>query len=224
MNPNEYSPREQLESSNGDNEKNELTILTEERPTASNTIEMPQITFSESGRILNETEEKIEVNTSNRSAGLIIPLPITLERNIFSPSLSLSYNSGGGNSPYGLVWSIGYPMIQRITVKKLPIYKTTWKNMILCLWNRRFGAIFRSGWQLELSSIRIDELGRDFNNLFSTYFRKNNLIYLLKRMTVLSKSLKGIFVSIHENIITNKIALRKMKLYRVIFCRKHYAI
>ena len=52
-----------------------------------------------------------------------IPLPISPGRNDFSPALALSYNSGGGNSPYGLGWSIGYPMIQRQTDKILPRYQ-----------------------------------------------------------------------------------------------------
>ncbi|WP_367177028.1 SpvB/TcaC N-terminal domain-containing protein [uncultured Eudoraea sp.] len=34
-------------------------------------------------------------------------------RNGFTPALSLNYNSGGGNSPYGLGWSVAYPSIQR---------------------------------------------------------------------------------------------------------------
>jgi len=50
-------------------------------------------------------------------------LPATPGRNGFSPSLALSYNSGADNSPYGLGWSVGYPMIQRKTDRQLPRYE-----------------------------------------------------------------------------------------------------
>ncbi len=57
------------------------------------------------------------------TAGFSIPLPITPGRNGFSPSLSLSYNSGEGIAPYGLGWSVGYPIIQRKIDKRLPRYR-----------------------------------------------------------------------------------------------------
>lgn len=52
-----------------------------------------------------------------------MPFPLSQGRNGFTPSLSLSYNSGSGNSMYGLGWSIDFPMIQRKTDKQLPRYR-----------------------------------------------------------------------------------------------------
>src|SRR5690606_10749645 len=51
-----------------------------------------------------------------------IPIPITPGRNNFSPGLALSYNSGAGNGPVGLGWSLGLPSIQRKTDRKIPQY------------------------------------------------------------------------------------------------------
>lgn len=43
-------------------------------------------------------------------------------RNGFTPSLSLSYNSGVGNGLFGIGWDLDLPAIQRGTDRKLPLY------------------------------------------------------------------------------------------------------
>lgn len=108
-----------------DKETNSLgkSSLSQERASESNAIQIPQISLPKGGGALKGIDEKFEVNAANGTAGFSIPLPITPGRNGFSPSLSLSYNSGGGNSPYGLGWSVGYPIIQRKTDKRLPRYR-----------------------------------------------------------------------------------------------------
>jgi hypothetical protein len=100
-----------------------LNSFTQERATDSNAIQIPQISLPKGGGALKGIDEKFEVNAANGTAGFSIPLPVTPGRNGFSPSLALSYNSGGGNSPYGLGWSVDYPMIQRKTDKRLPRYR-----------------------------------------------------------------------------------------------------
>lgn len=75
------------------------------------------------GGALKGIDEKFEVNAANGSAGFSVPLPITPARNGFAPALSLAYNSGGGNSVFGLGWSVGLPSIQRKTDKRLPRYQ-----------------------------------------------------------------------------------------------------
>lgn len=103
--------------------RNGLPNLSKENPTKSNAIQIPEISLPKGGGALKGIDEKFEVNPANGTASFSIPLPVTPGRNNFSPSLSLSYNSGGGNSPYGLGWSVGYPMIQRKTDKRLPRYR-----------------------------------------------------------------------------------------------------
>src|SRR5438874_2028674 len=85
-------------------------------------IQIPQINLPKGGGALKGIDEKFQVNAANGTASFSIPLPITPGRNNFSPSLSLSYNSGSGNSPFGLGWNIDYPSIQRKTDKRLPRY------------------------------------------------------------------------------------------------------
>lgn len=100
-----------------------IETLTQEQATESNAIDIPEIALPKGGGALKGIDEKFQVNPANGTAGFSVPLPITPGRNGFSPSLSLSYNSGGGNSPFGLGWSLDYPMIQRKTDKSLPRYR-----------------------------------------------------------------------------------------------------
>ena len=107
---------------NGSNQST-ISSLTQEQPTESNAIQIPEISLPKGGGALKGIDEKFEVNAANGTAGFNIPLPVTPGRNGFSPSLSLSYNSGGGNGLFGLGWSVGIPSIQRKTDKRLPRYR-----------------------------------------------------------------------------------------------------
>ncbi len=102
---------------------NSIQTLTQEQATESNAIQIPSISLPKGGGALKGIDEKFEVNPANGTAGLSIPLPVSPSRNGFHPSLSLSYNSGSGNSPFGLGWSLTYPAIHRKTDKRLPRYQ-----------------------------------------------------------------------------------------------------
>ena len=82
----------------------------------------PSISLPKGGGALKGIDEKFSVNAINGTAGLSVPLPLTPGRGGFTPSLGISYNSGSGNSEFGLGWSLGLPAIQRRTDKKLPLY------------------------------------------------------------------------------------------------------
>lgn len=83
----------------------------------------PSISLPKGGGALKGIDEKFTVNAVNGTAGVEIPLPLTPGRGGFTPALSLSYNSGSGNSAFGLGWNLGLPSIQRRTDKQLPQYK-----------------------------------------------------------------------------------------------------
>jgi RHS repeat-associated protein len=82
----------------------------------------PSISLPKGGGALKGIDEKFTVNAVNGTAGLEIPLPLTPGRSGFTPALGLSYNSGSGNSPFGLGWNLGLPSIRRKTDKRLPQY------------------------------------------------------------------------------------------------------
>ncbi len=100
-----------------------VTSLTKGNPTESNAIQIPEIELPKGGGAIKSIDEKFEVNASNGTASLSIPLPFSPGRNGQTPQIGLSYNSGGGNSVFGLGWGIGIPNIQRKTEKELPHYK-----------------------------------------------------------------------------------------------------
>ncbi len=108
-----------IESSNGST----FDKLTQEQETKSNAIDIPSISLPKGGGALKGIDEKFEVNPANGTAGFNLPLPISPGRNGFSPSLSLSYNSGRGNSIFGLGWAIDLPSIKRKTDKGIPRYR-----------------------------------------------------------------------------------------------------
>ncbi|MCC6282066.1 MAG: VCBS repeat-containing protein, partial [Saprospiraceae bacterium] len=99
-----------------------LSALSQERATKSNAIEIPQISLPKGGGAIKGIDEKFEVNAANGTSSFSIPLPLSPNRNGFTPSLTLSYNSGTGNSLFGIGWDLGMPAIQRRTDKKLPRY------------------------------------------------------------------------------------------------------
>lgn len=106
-------------SSSTGNNSTKIQELTKGNPTKSNAIEVPSISLPKGGGALKGIDEKFEVNPSNGTASFSIPLPISPGRNGFAPGLALSYNSGGGNSKFGLGWNVSVPSIGNIFVKTL---------------------------------------------------------------------------------------------------------
>src|ERR1700722_6203827 len=71
--------------------------------------EAPSVSLPKGGGALKGIDEKFTVNAVNGTASLQVGLPLTPGRSGFTPALSLSYNSGSGNSEFGLGWSLGLP-------------------------------------------------------------------------------------------------------------------
>ena len=109
-------------SSNGESKKSSSGFLkTDGGKTKSNAIEVPSISLPKGGGAIKGIDEKFSVNIVNGTASFSIPLPFSPSRGA-SPSLSLSYNSGGGNGIFGLGWNLGLSSIKRKTDKELPQY------------------------------------------------------------------------------------------------------
>ena len=96
-------------------------LKTDGGKTKSNAIEIPSITLPKGGGAIKGIDEKFSVNAINGTASFSIPLPVSPARGAV-PALNLSYNSGGGNSVFGLGWNIGLSSIRRKTDKALPQY------------------------------------------------------------------------------------------------------
>src|SRR5262249_45185172 len=56
------------------------------------------------------------------TGSMSLPIFTSPGRSGFQPQLTLSYDSGAGNGPFGLGWSLSVPSIARKTDKGLPLY------------------------------------------------------------------------------------------------------
>jgi RHS repeat-associated protein len=93
----------------------------------------PSISLPKGGGAIRNIEEKFSVNPANGTASLTIPIATSPGRSGFDPDLSLSYNSGAGNGPFGLGWSLSIPAITRKTEKGLPQYQDARESDVFVL-------------------------------------------------------------------------------------------
>jgi RHS repeat-associated protein len=66
--------------------------------------------------------EKFAANPVTGSGSMSVSIATSPGRSGFGPQLSLNYDSGAGNGPFGFGWSLGLPAITRKTDKGLPRY------------------------------------------------------------------------------------------------------
>jgi RHS repeat-associated protein len=83
----------------------------------------PSINSPKGGGALRSIDEKFQANPATGTASLAIPIGVTPGRDGFTPQLSLSYDSGSGNGPFGLGWQLSLPAIFRKTSKGVPKYE-----------------------------------------------------------------------------------------------------
>lgn len=91
-----------------------------ERPDAR--FSLPAVALPQGGGALRSVEERFEVSAMNGAATFRLPLPVAPARSGFQPELALAYNSGAGNGPFGLGWSVEIPSVGRKTERELPQY------------------------------------------------------------------------------------------------------
>jgi RHS repeat-associated protein len=82
----------------------------------------PSIALPKGGGAIRGIGEKFATNPVTGTGSLTVPIYTSPGRSGFGPQLSLSYDSGSGNGPFGLGWSLGLPSITRKTDKGLPQY------------------------------------------------------------------------------------------------------
>ena len=85
-------------------------------------IQMPSISIPKGGGAITGMGEKFQVNPATGTGGMTTPIAMSPGRNGFTPQLALNYDSGAGNTPFGLGWNIGLASISRKTSKGLPTY------------------------------------------------------------------------------------------------------
>src|SRR5690242_47251 len=82
----------------------------------------PSITLPKGGGAIRGMGEKFAANPATGTGSLTIPIALSPARTNFGPQLSLAYDSGSGNGPFGVGWTLSIPAITRKTDKGLPRY------------------------------------------------------------------------------------------------------
>lgn len=95
--------------------------------------ETPSISAPKGGGAISSIGEKFQANPVTGTGNMSIPVALSPGRNGFTPELALSYDSGQGNSEFGMGWNVGLPSISRKTQKGLPKYQDTEESDIFLL-------------------------------------------------------------------------------------------
>jgi RHS repeat-associated protein len=84
---------------------------------------LPRVSLPKGGGAIRGIGEKFAANPVTGTGSMSVPIATSPGRSGFGPQLSLSYDSGAGNGPFGFGWSLSLPSITRKTDKGLPKYQ-----------------------------------------------------------------------------------------------------
>jgi RHS repeat-associated protein len=85
-------------------------------------VTAPQLSLPKGGGAIRGIGEKFTANPVTGTGSLAVPIYASPGRSGFGPQLSLSYDSGSGNGPFGVGWNLALPRVTRKTDKGLPQY------------------------------------------------------------------------------------------------------
>src|SRR5215207_7017669 len=83
---------------------------------------VPSISLPKGGGAIRGIGERFAANTVTGTGSMSVPIATSPGRAGFGSQLSLTYDSGAGNGPFGFGWSLSLPSISRKTDKGLPQY------------------------------------------------------------------------------------------------------
>jgi RHS repeat-associated protein len=86
------------------------------------TSPLPSPTLPKGGGAIRDIGEKFSANSATGASSFSVPIFTSPGRAGFHPELTLQYDSGRGNGPYGVGWSLSLPRVTRRTDKGLPRY------------------------------------------------------------------------------------------------------
>jgi hypothetical protein len=75
----------------------------------------PQISLPKGGGAIRGIGEKFAANAVTGTGSLTVPIAVSPGRSGFGPQLSVSYDSGTGNGPFGMGCQLSLPAITRKT-------------------------------------------------------------------------------------------------------------
>jgi RHS repeat-associated protein len=86
-------------------------------------FQAPAINLPKGGGAIRGIGEKFAANPVTGTGSMTVPIAVSPGRSGFGPQLSLAYDSGSGNGPFGVGWNLSLPQITRKTDKGLPQYR-----------------------------------------------------------------------------------------------------
>ena len=92
------------------------------KPSEKSSPAAPTISLPKGGGAIRGMGEKFSANPVTGTGSMSVQIATSPGRSGFGPQLSLSYDSGAGNGPFGLGWNLSLPSIIRKTDKGLPRY------------------------------------------------------------------------------------------------------
>jgi RHS repeat-associated protein len=93
----------------------------------------PAIQLPKGGGAIRGMGEKFAANPVTGTGSMSVPLAVSPGRAGFGPQLSLAYDSGAGNGPFGFGWSLSLPAITRKTDQGLPQYRDAEESDVFIL-------------------------------------------------------------------------------------------
>jgi hypothetical protein len=93
----------------------------------------PTVNLPKGGGAIRGIGEKFAANAVTGTGTASVPIATSPGRSGFGPQLSLSYDSGAGNGPFGFGWSLSLPQISRKTDKGLPQYDDAFESDVFML-------------------------------------------------------------------------------------------
>lgn len=96
-------------------------------------VKAPQLSLPKGGGAIKGIGEKFAANPVTGTGSMTVPIFTSQGRTGFGPQLSLSYDSGAGNGPFGFGWTLSIPSITRRTDRGLPHYDDLGESDIFIL-------------------------------------------------------------------------------------------
>lgn len=85
-------------------------------------VRAPTASLPKGGGAIRGIGDKFAAIPATGMGSMSVPIATSPGRSGFGPQLALSYDSGSGNGPFGLGWTLSLPSITRKTDKGLPQY------------------------------------------------------------------------------------------------------
>ncbi len=86
-------------------------------------MQAPAVSLPKGGGAIRGMGEKFAASPVTGTGSMTVPIAASPGRGGFGPQLSLTYDSGAGNGPFGLGWQLSSESITRRTDRGIPLYR-----------------------------------------------------------------------------------------------------